>query len=274
LILASLIILGLGFFHYQAQYPLLSQLIIWSFFVGFYVYLFCRAWHKPVERNCIKMAIINGLLLVFYLSFERQRDTSVALFLQRNVDLKLAGLINLTPLQINSFFLVLMLVISALSFKFKIHSKLNLAKLLQIIPFLIALSFGLLWMGCKFFQANSGAGAGISAQSPLWPYLLSMIFMAFCNVLVFARFSQVCCAAMPQIRMIIASFMVGNMGFGAYLSRIIANFMAINQQAGIIEPKLSLKIYQNGFANIALICLFTAGLMIFFSKIFKTKLPE
>lgn len=265
LILGSLIGICLAFFYYQQQHLLLSQSIPLIFFIGSYIYLIYRACKNPQERSCIKSAILNALLLVFYLCFERQRDTTIALFLQRNTQLQIFDLFTLTPLQINSLFSVVMLFISILCFKFKIHSKLNLQKILQIIPCLVGLSFGLIWLGCKFM-------ADELHNVTIWPYLISMLMMAFCNVVIFARFSQVCSMASNEIRIIISSFMVGNMGFGAYLSRIIANFMAINH--GTTNKQNSLIIYQNGFGTISIFCMSTLLLIIILQKFYQFKINE
>lgn len=214
------------------------------FFISFYAYLIKRFIQHHQERSAIGLAFVFGIVLIFYSSLERQRDTTLALFLQRNVNLKITNQLELTPLQVNSGFSLLIIIIGILFFKHKIHSKFNYKTIFLAINILLITSFTWLWLGCKFSQ-NSTVN--------LVFYFLSMFSMSFCNVLIYSKFIAVCRLMPEHLKSIISSFMIMNMGVAFYLARIYSSAMAIDQID--LNKAQTLAIYQDGFSKIIMICI-------------------
>lgn len=209
-------------------------------FIAFYIYLIYRAIKNNDERDSILLSISISILIIFFVMIERQRDTSIALFILRNMDYKY-----LSPIQINAIFSIFMLSINIIFFKIKIHTKSSLLKLYFIVPICILITFFILYLNC-FYPNQYG-------KVSLFPYLISMIFMSIASVLVFAQYSYACSHAKENIRVLITGFMVISMGFGFYLTKFISKFMEINQI--IKDPFYSLEIYKDGFLKICILCI-------------------
>jgi dipeptide/tripeptide permease len=225
------------------------------FFGLFYIYLFKRLKNNKDERESILFAISVSFLIVFFIMIERQRDTSIALFILRNTRYESFFL---SPMQINSIFSIFMLITNLVCFKIKLHTRINLSKAFIIIPILVFISFLCLYLDCIFFVDQDG-------KASIFPYLISMVPASIASVLVFGRYSEVCAFAIQKIRVLIASFMAISMGFGFYLTKFIGSFMQIDIKAHSAID--SLEIYKNGFLKICIICIIFAFINII--KFFK-----
>ena len=220
-------------------------------FAGFYGYLIIRMYKNPNERKYILYAMLFAILMIFYCSLERQRDTVLALFLARNI-INVNSVV--TALQINSLFSIFILIFSIMLFKYKIHSKLSNIRIFFIIALNVTISFFVIYLGCK---ASDHDGY---VQLPY--YIWSMLHMAICNIFIYTKFIGVCRVMPDELKSTMSSFMIMNMGIAFYLSKILSSFAAIDNEN--TNKLYSLKIYQDHFLHIVIIgVIFIISLTIF-----------
>lgn len=232
-----------------------------TIFALFLIYLLRRALKNRQEREYIFLAIIFSFFLIIYLGFERQRDTTFALFLARNVELDLfknfkflAGKFVLTPIQLNSFFPVFILFIGFILFKFKIHSKLKTKYNFLIVNFGLFISFGILFLQTKMSLMTNVSSNFIPLLSPIF-YIISMFSMSFCNVLVYSKFIEICRIMPPLLNQIISSFMIVSVATGFFLARFFNQFMIVEHKKNAFDLIQSLEIYSQGFLKLTIISL-------------------
>ena len=211
-------------------------------FVLFYFYLIVRAIKYVNERSYIIFAILFGIIYIFYCTIERQRDTTLALFLERNVRSDFFDL-HLSPIQINSLYTIFILIVSIVLFKYKLHSRLSNIKIFSIILFNTFIAFLILYVGCSSADKTTGLVS-------IWFYIFSMLSMSICNIMINTKLISVCRIMPDSIKSIIASFEIMNLGIAFYLSKIVSGFAAINHYT---DDKLySVIVYQEFFKNIAI----------------------
>ena len=214
-------------------------------FVLFYAYLIMRAIKFANERSHIIFAILFGVIYIFYCTIERQRDMTLALFLERNVRSEFFHL-HLSPLQINSLYTIFVLIVSIILFKYKLHSRLSNIKIFSIILFNTFIAFLILYIGCTSSDKTTGV-------VNIWFYIFSMLSMSICNIMINTKLISVCRIMPDNIKSIIASFELMNLGIAFYLSKIVSGFAAINHYTN--DKLYSAIVYQEFFKNIA-ICTF------------------
>jgi hypothetical protein len=237
------------------------------FILIFYIYLVLRALKNPDERKSIFLAIGMAIVVILYLGVERQKDMSVALFLQRNISVKILD-IQISPLQINALYQLATIIISFFCVKYKIHSKLNHKKVALMALLFSSLAFFSLFLGCYF--ANSDCIANF------YFYLVFLLLMSGCNVLIITKFFEICRLMPESIKHTMSSFMIMNMGIAFYFAKLYSGLIAIDNEN--FDRFYSLEIYKNGFLKIFIINLFlTIGVFIFLNikkKISKFKIKN
>jgi dipeptide/tripeptide permease len=257
-------------FFYNSSGLIISKIPI-IIYICFVLYLLKRFFDIKSERRYIVASIIFSFFIILYLGFERQRDTAMALFLSRNIDLSiLNNYIKFSAVQLNSFFSLFILSLGFILFKFKVHTKLKTKYSLVLINFFIVISFSILYLQTKFnlyFATNQE----IFLLKP-YPYILSMIFMACSNILVYSKFIEICRIMPKALSPIISSFMIVSVATGFFLAKIFNQFMIVeneNNRDLIFGSIHSLKIYSDGFLKLSIISFMFLIFWLFFLSIKK-----
>ena len=224
------------FIAFQYCESVFMKISILSAIICMYIYMFYLYKNTDfTERHFIYELMHFGLIYALYTAFERQRDMSFTLFLFRNVDYQLLNL-RLNPVQINSFFPLLMLFASIICFKFKLFSKITIQKAFYICFGSIVVAFALLYIGC----ARTSAG-----MINFWYYAFIIPLFSIANTIFNVKFLEICSLASEKLRHITSAFMIMNLGFGFYLARLMSDLVAIDKS--LTDPMITLPIYQNGF---------------------------
>lgn len=223
--------------------------------ICFYIYIIYRARKNKSERNGIFLAISMSLIVILYLGVERQRDMSVALFLQRNISLNIFGF-KLSSLQINAFYQLSTIIISFICIRYRVHSKLDHKSTSLISLFLSSIAFFALFLSC-IFSNSEGFGN-------FYLYLIFLFIMSGCNVLIITKFFEICRLMPDSIKHTMSSFMIMNMGVGFYIAKLYSGIIAIDNE--IFDRFYSLSVYRSGFLKVFIInFIFTIVLYVLFN---------
>jgi len=230
-------------------------IIIFSTFLCYMIFQIKK--HKDY-REIIIAVIIFSFFMIFYIGLERQRDTSMAFFIARNLDLSIFSL-KLTAIQLNSLFSFFILLIGFLLFKYKIHGKFKTRYTLFIISFFVSISFALLAFQTKIYIYFNGSKIqdGMHLLNP-FIYIISMFFMAISNVFIYSKFIEICKVTNKSLNLIISSYMIISIATGFYLAKFYNKFMIVENvllktsdiKSGSIY---SLIIYSDGFTKLSII---------------------
>lgn len=208
----------------------------------FYLYLISRALKKPEERKSIFLAIGMALIVVLYLGIERQRDMTIALFLQRNINVEFFN-IKISSLQINALYQLSTIFISILCLRNKVHSKMGHKKVTLSALLFSSIAFFCLFLSCVFGATNGFAN--------FYFYLIFLVLMSGCNVLIITKFFEICRLMPESIKHTMSSFMIMNMGIAFYVAKIYSGLIAIDNKN--FDRFYSLGVYKSGFLKITLI---------------------
>lgn len=254
------IVIGGAFLLFKNHYlTFIKHLPLIIFFI-FYSYLLQRAYKNKEERKYIYFSMFYSLIAIFYLSLEKQLDTVLALFANRNVDRIIMGY-EIPALNINSLFPVFVFFIGLVFFKYKTNSRLDNNKIIYCIIGSLIFTFSFLILGC--FSASSNGTVGIIF------YILALFSMAVGDVFNYAKLLGNGGKMPPSLKGIISSCMMLNIAFGFYFSRVYSSLSVIDKN--ISDKIYTLSVYKNSFSIILGI---TVIFFIFIFIILQTKIKN
>jgi POT family proton-dependent oligopeptide transporter len=227
--------------------------------IGYYFYLIFQTEQK-YRINLYILLVLMFFFVVFY-ALEMQTGGLIILFASRNVDLNFIGY-DIAAATVDSINPVVVMLFGLIISRF-LNSANNTA-------FVIRFALGLLCVPLGFLVLYWGSLYHSAYKVDFIYLFLNMAIIAFGELfigpMIHAKTSEL---APKNIRGLVFGMLMFAASYANVVGNFAAKYMSVQHYDGMIDPALSLSIYQNGFLAVIKVTFIAALFFLLVSPIFK-----